>query len=45
MHILKKIRQEFQKTLGKMVTSLQLEEKEPEGESTEICSSSPPRVI
>ena len=32
-------------TLGKMVASLQLEEAEPEGESTETHSSSPPRVI
>ena len=39
------MRQEFQKTLGKMAASLQLEEAEPEGESFEICSSSPPRVI
>ena len=28
-----------------MVASLQLEEAEPEGEYTEICNSSPPRVI
>ena len=39
------MRQEFQKTLVKTSVSLQSEETEPEGESTEICSSSPPRVI
>ena len=39
------MRQEVQKTLGKMAASLQLEETEPEGENIEICSSSPPEVI
>ena len=31
--------------LSKTVASLQLEETEPEGKSTKICSSFPPRVI
>ena len=39
------MRQEFLKTLDKTVVSLQLEETEPEGESTEIHSGSPPKVI
>ena len=39
------MRQEFEKILGKTAASFQLEEAEPEGESTKIHSSSPPRDI
>ena len=38
------MRQELQKMLSKVAATLQSEETEPEGESTKIYRSSPPRV-